>query len=92
MKIRDSFILKQKLTEEQIAELHHTLPAEFLEMDRTFHSTAGKLAHAAHQQDGELVHFYYYRLHSQCTKCHSKYASERFPSFQKKKPGESDHH
>ena len=61
-------------------------------MDRDFHSYAGKLAHAAHKQDGELVNFYFYKLHSQCMKCHSKYASERFPNFQKIEHSKSDHH
>ena len=82
-KIKNSFILKQKLTEKQIDELHHSLPAEFIEMDLSFHSSAGKLAHAALEQDGELVNFYFYKLHSQCMNCHSKYASERFPNLKK---------
>ena len=90
--IQDSFILKQKLTQEQIEELHHSLPAEFIEMDHSFHSTAGKLVHAAHQHDGELVNFYFYKLHSQCINCHSKYATERFPNFKEIHQGESDHH
>ncbi len=90
--IKDSFILKQKLTKHQIEELHHSLSAEFVEMDQNFHSTAGKLAHAAHQQDGELVNFYFYKLHSQCMTCHSKYALERFPNLKKIQQGKSDHH
>ena len=91
-KIEDSFILKQRLTQRQIEELHHSLSAEFVEMDQNFHSTAGKLAQAAHRKDGELVSFYFYKLHSQCVKCHSKYASRRFPNFQKIKQSKSDHH
>jgi hypothetical protein len=90
--IKDSFILKQKLTKPQIEELHHSLTAEFVEMDQNFHATAGKLANAAHQQDGELVNFYYYKLHSQCMTCHSKYASKRFSSFQESLHVKSDHH
>ncbi len=91
--IKDSFILKQKLTKQQIQELHHALSSEFVEMDQNFHTTAGKLSHAAHQQDGELVNFYFYKLHSQCMTCHSTYASQRFPSFQKTvKQGKNDHH
>ena len=91
-KIKNSFILKQKLTQEQIEELHHSLPAEFIEMDHGFHATAGKLAHAAHQHDVELVNFYFYKLHSQCTKCHSKYASERFSNFKKNQHEKGEHH
>jgi hypothetical protein len=90
-KIKASFILKQKLSEKQIEELHHSLPAEFIEMDHSFHSTAGKLAHAAIKHDSELTNFYYYKLHSQCIKCHSKYASERFPSLKNIHQGKSEH-
>ena len=90
-KIKDSFILKQKLTEKQSEELHHSLPVDFIEMDHSFHSTAGKLAHAALEQDGELVNFYFYKLHSQCINCHTKYASERFPNLKKARQGKSDH-
>ncbi len=90
-KIKNSFILKQKLTEKQIEELHESLPAEFIEMDHGFHSTAEKLAHAGMQQDGELVNFYYYKLHSQCMKCHSKYASERFTNLKKMGHGKDEH-
>jgi hypothetical protein len=91
-KIKDSFILKQKLTQKQLEELHRSLPAEFIEMDQSFHATAEKLAHAAYQHDGELVNFYFYNLHSQCLKCHSKYASERFPNLKKGQQGKSDQH
>jgi hypothetical protein len=90
-RIKNSFILKQKLTEKQIEELHHSLPAEFIEMDHNFHATAGKLAHAALEHDGELVNFYFYKLHSQCINCHSKYASERFPNLKKIQQSKSDH-
>ncbi len=43
--LKNSFILNQR------KELHSSLPKEFIAMDRAFHSTAGKLAHAALQYD-----------------------------------------
>lgn len=79
--IRDSFILKQKLSRRQRQELHRVLPAAFVAMDRNFHAAAGKLARAARQRDGELVGFYLYRLQSLCVGCHSRYAAERFPGL-----------
>ncbi|TKB24632.1 hypothetical protein FCL47_17525 [Desulfopila sp. IMCC35006] len=91
-KIKDSFILKQKLTEDQMKELHHSLPTGFIAMDQIFHATAGKLAHAAHRGDGELVNFYFYKLHSQCMNCHSKYASKRFSNLKSSQQAETDHH
>ena len=91
-KIKDSFILKQKLTEDQMKELHHALPTGFIAMDQRFHSTAEKLARAAHQSDGELVNFYFYKLHSQCMNCHSKYVSERFSNLKNSQQAKTDHH
>ena len=81
LRIDESFIMKQALTEPQLEELHLALPAEFVAADERFHSTAGKLSEAAHRRDGELVNFYYYQLHSQCMSCHAGYASERFPKL-----------
>ena len=91
-KIKNSFILKQKITPKQIEELHSSLPKEFIALDQNFHSTAGKLAHAALDHDIELVNFYFYKLHEKCTKCHSQYASERFPNFKSFKQGKEDQH
>ncbi len=90
--IKASFILKQKLTPDQLKELHNSLPPEFVEMDMRFHSNAEKLAGAAHQRDGELVNFYFSKLHGQCMTCHAKYAPERFPGLNKPKPGAKEHH
>ncbi len=90
--IKASFILKQKLTPEQLKKLHGSLPPEFIEMDRRFHSNAEKLAGAAHQRDGELVNFYFSKLHGQCMTCHTKYASKRFPGLSTPKPETKEHH
>ncbi len=89
-KLKNSFILKQKITPKQIDELHSSLPKEFIAMDRNFHSTAGKLAHSALEHDGELVNFYFYKLYEKCTKCHSQYASERFPNFKSVQQGKGE--
>lgn len=92
IKIKDSFILKQKLTPQQMEELHQSLPADFVKLDQDFHVSAEKLAHAAKQHDAELVNFYFYRLNSQCVGCHSQYAAERFPNLSDLQPEEGDHH
>ncbi|MCP3980291.1 MAG: hypothetical protein GY716_13385 [bacterium] len=80
-KIEQSFIIKQKLTEKDAAELHDKLPAGFLEMDHAFHRTSGKLAHAATAHDAELVNFYVHRMLDLCVNCHAKYAPNRFPGL-----------
>lgn len=45
--IEASYIMKQSLTAEQMQQLHHSLPEQFIRQDRAFHGYAGMLAHAA---------------------------------------------
>ncbi len=88
-KIKESFILKQKLTEAQKEELHRVLPQQFIEMDMDFHKSAGMLAHAAEVKNADVVNFYFYKMNAACVSCHSKYAAERFPGLVK--GGEEGH-
>ena len=81
LKIKKSFILKQKLTDEQKEELHRVLPEQFIEMDMDFHKSAGMLAHAAEMRNADVVHFYFYKMNAACVSCHSKYAQGRFPGL-----------
>ena len=89
LKIKESFILKQKLTEAQKEELHRVLPQQFIEMDRYFHKSSGMLAHAAEMKNADVVNFYFYKMHTACVSCHGKYAAERFPGLAK---GNDDEH
>jgi hypothetical protein len=88
--LRDSYIMKQELSEKQLEELHHALPPRFLELDRSFHHLAGMLSHVAEHGHDELVTFYFYKLSEACVACHAKYATQRFPAFAKS--GEKDVH
>ena len=90
-KIRDSFILEQQLTAEDAEELQEKLPAQFLRLDGRFHQTSGKLVHAAHNRDAELVAFYYYRLLDSCVHCHAAFAPRRFPGLVASAPQEHKH-
>ncbi len=90
LKIRDSFIMKQKLTETQKEELHRVLPHQFIEMDQDFHNSAGMLAHAAEMKNADVVNFYFYKLNTACVACHTKYAGERFPGLVMSKDAESN--
>ena len=89
-KIRESFILKQKLTDAQKEELHRVLPQQFIEMDMDFHKSAGMLAHAAEMRNADVVNFYYYKMIDACGSCHGKFAAERFPGLAK--GAEEGHH
>jgi hypothetical protein len=80
-KIQRSYIMQQRLTDAQIDELHHDLPGAFLELDQSFHHSAGMLAHAAKMHNAEVVNFYFYKLTDTCVACHRKFAGHRFPGL-----------
>ena len=81
VRIQGGFVLAQKLTPEQRAELESQLPAGFLERDAEFHEVASGLEHAAHRKQADLVPFYVYKLTEGCVGCHSRYAQTRFPAL-----------
>ena len=89
-KIKESFILKQKLTDAQKEELHRVLPQQFIDMDMDFHKSAGMLAHAAERKNADVVNFYIYKMNAACVSCHGKYAAERFPGLAK--GADEEHH
>jgi len=80
--IQNSFILKKKLTKEQKIELHSNVSNEFITLDKTFHATAGKLANAAEFEDIQEVNKYFTQMTNTCIKCHSTFATHRFPNFE----------
>jgi hypothetical protein len=88
-RIQSSYIMQQKLSAKDRAELHHSLPAGFKHLDAQFHQQAEQLSHAAMQHDAELVSFRFYRLTESCVQCHSSYAGHRFPGLVA--PLDSDH-
>ena len=79
--IKNSYILKQKLSKQQMHELHMALPEEFQQQDQMFHYYAGMLSHAAKEHDMELVQFYRYRMNESCTRCHAQFAGDTFENF-----------
>lgn len=79
--MRDSYIMKQALTEAQLQELHDALPASFLELDVRFHYLAGMLSHAAEAEKSELVGYYLGTMTETCVACHSRHAHTKFPAF-----------
>ena len=83
--VRDSFILKQSLTEQDKKDLMGAVPAEFVALDRYFHELAGKLAMQADVKDSELQNFYFSRMLATCTECHAQFAADQFPGFAAKR-------
>jgi len=90
--IKESFILKQKLTKEQKRELHHKLPNRFVEMDGEFHKDAGMLAHVSQKKNAELANFYFSKMNNACVNCHAKFATHKFPAFITKDKKSEHHH
>ncbi len=79
--MEDSYVLKQSLTTEQMHELHSRLPAGFIELDQRFHYLAGMLGHAAEMEKPELIGFYYSEMTETCLRCHSQFATHKFPAL-----------
>ena len=82
--VRNSFILKQSLTEQDKKDLMGAVPAEFVALDRIFHGLAGKLAGQAELQNTELQNFYFSRMLEACASCHAEFATDRFPGLARK--------
>jgi hypothetical protein len=89
-RIRDSYIMKKQLTDQQAQALKQALPAHFRRLDRDFHQRAESLRVAAASKDPALVAFRYSRLLESCAACHASYAKSRFPGFVSS--SERDHH
>jgi hypothetical protein len=79
--IKQSFILEQRLTPDQLTELDRVLPAPFVALDRAFHAQAERLALAAKSADADLAAFSTYKLTEACISCHAQYAQHRFPGL-----------
>ncbi len=80
-KMERSYILKKNLTEEQVKELHDSLPESFIKQDQYFHYLSGMLNHAAKNKKAELVGFYFSKLGESCVNCHRQFATHKFPAF-----------
>ncbi|GEM_PF-620891 len=79
--MRDSYIIKQKLTKAQKKVLHAALPEAFKKADQAFHRSAGMLSDAAKERNMEQVVFYYSEMTTACVNCHSQHATARFPAL-----------
>ena len=89
--IRDSYIMKQKLSRAELEQLEHSLPADFVAMDQRFHRHAEGLAQAAHRQDHELAVFYFAKMLEGCGSCHARYATHSFPGYRRTQPAPHAH-
>lgn len=77
--IRDSFILKQQLSPEELGDLVSLLPDGFIAIDKSFHADADEIVKAASAGDFALAIRHYASMSQACVSCHTTYASDRFP-------------
>lgn len=80
-KIRNSYIQRQEITQEQMLELKNKLPAAFTEKDKQFHRLAAMLQRAAEDKNMDSVSYHHARLMEACVSCHREYALHRFPGL-----------
>ncbi len=80
-KMKNSYILKQSLTENQKKELHSSLPHDFIKKDQRFHYLAGMLEHVAQNKKPELINFYFSEMNEACLDCHISFAKHKFPAL-----------
>jgi cytochrome c553 len=77
--IHDSFILQQKLTEQDRKDLMSAVPKGFIKLDKEFHKLAAALAEAGRNKDTKEQHRLFSKMTGNCIQCHGKYVSDRFP-------------
>lgn len=90
-KIKNSYLLKQNLSNAQRHELHTLLPHGFIKKDQQFHYQAGMLQHAAKHKKPELVNFYFSRMAESCVSCHTAFATHKFPNLAVTKKKQHQH-
>jgi hypothetical protein len=90
-RVRDSYIMKQKLTRGELEELERALPTDFVKMDSQFHRHADGLAHAALERNYELEVFYLSKMMEGCGACHARYATHVFNGFKQADRTEAVH-
>jgi polyhydroxyalkanoate synthesis regulator phasin len=79
--IHDSFIMAQKMSDEDRKVLKETLPEAFIKRDQAFHHLSEQLAEAARNEDTVSQLELYQDMQSACLDCHQNHALDRFPEF-----------
>ena len=83
-RVHDSFIMEKSMTPQDRKDLEAALPKEFVDMDETFHATAGQLADAARAHERARERVLFDRMTAACSACHSRFATDVFTGFARK--------
>lgn len=79
--IHDSFIMAQEMTEEDEQALFAAVPEDFLVQDEALYKLSEELAEAGRNKNTTLQLQKFNTLIDGCVRCHSDYASARFPGL-----------
>lgn len=79
--IHDSFIMAQKMTEDDRKTLEETLPEAFINRDQAFHHLSAELAEAARNEDLAKQVKLFQDMQQACLACHQDHALDRFPNL-----------
>ncbi len=82
--LHNTFILKQRLSQQDLKQLISLLPAEFVNLDRAFHGNAKKIAEAVKEKNFEAAVNLYSEMAQACVTCHKQYALTRYPNLNHK--------
>jgi len=79
--IKDGYILKKKLSDQEMKGFQNSLPEEYMTIDSEYKRLAEDMIYAAKKNDAKAVNLSFYKLNGTCIECHVKYAKKRFPGF-----------
>lgn len=79
--MKETYIMKKKLSTGQISNFKRSLPQGYLDIDRKFHEAAAQLGDAAREHNASSLILYFAKMNESCVECHSKYAVKRFQGF-----------
>lgn len=79
--IHDSFIMAQEMTEEDEQALLAVVPKDFLVQDEALHKLSEELAESGRAQNTARQLQQFTEMLEGCVRCHSDYASARFPDL-----------
>ncbi len=80
-KMKNGYIMKNKLSGEELKEFYLSLPAGYKSIDHEFQNSLNNIIQSAKKQNIENTNSHFHKLIGSCVKCHSEYAKKRFPGF-----------
>jgi hypothetical protein len=86
-KMKEGYIMKNKLSKKEMDNFHASLPSGYLGIDNEFQEATALLINAAKKHDIRSVNVYFCKLNETCVDCHSRFGSKRFPGLRRHASG-----